>query len=281
VPLDYDAVVHVVARNNVRESGLPGGQPIIFAHGYGCDQAMWRFVAPVFEPDFRVVAFDHVGFGGSDFSAWSAEHYDTLQAYADDLGEIVEALDLRDVIYVGHSVAAMIGVLAAAKHSDRFARLVLVGPSPRYVDDPDVGYVGGFSRADIDELLETLAGNHLGWSAGMAPLIMGNADRPELAAELTASFCRTDPRVASTFARATFLSDNRADLERLSVPCLVLQCSQDAIAGEAVGRYVHEHLARSEFVQLTATGHCPNLSAPEETAGAIRDYLRAHGCRTN
>lgn len=263
-------------RNNVHESGQPGAQPMLFAHGYGCDQAMWRLVIPEFERDHRVIVFDHVGFGGSDLSAWSAQRYGTLQAYADDMLQIVHELDLRDVIFVGHSVAAMIGVLAAIAEPERFAQLVLVGPSARYLDDPDDGYVGGFSRSDIDELLETLDGNHLGWSAGMAPLIMGNHDRPELSAELTASFCRTDPRVASTFARATFLSDNRADLAALSVPCLVLQCAQDVIASEAVGRYVHEHLSESEFVQLKATGHCPNLSAPDETAAAIRGYLQTY-----
>jgi sigma-B regulation protein RsbQ len=268
----------VAARNNVHESGRPEGQPIVFAHGYGCDQAMWRFVTPAFEPDFRVLTFDHVGFGGSDFAAWTPERYNSLDAYADDLLELVEEFELRDVIFVGHSVAAMIGVLAAAKVPGRFAHLVLVAPSARYVDDPEAGYVGGFTQRDIDELLDTLAENHLGWSAGMAPVIMGNPDRPELTQELTDSFCRTDPRVASAFARATFLSDNRADLERVDIPSLVLQCSDDSIAGEAVGRYVHEHLAGSELVHLRATGHCPNLSAPDETAAAISAYLHAHGC---
>jgi sigma-B regulation protein RsbQ len=270
--------VDAVRRNNVRDYGVPTGQPMLFSHGYGCDQAMWRYVTPVFEPDFRILTFDHVGFGGSDLSAWTAERYGTLQPYADDIVELVEELDLREVIFVGHSVAAMIGVLAATARPDRFAHLVLVGPSARYIDDPDAGYRGGFTRAEIDDLLDTLESNHLGWSAGMAPVIMGNPDRPELAEELTASFCRTDPRVSSTFARATFLSDNRADLGQVAVPCLVLQCTQDAIAGDEVGRYVHEHLPASEFVHLAATGHCPNLSAPTETAGAIRDYLHSHGC---
>ena len=268
----------VVARNSVRVSGRAGAQAVMFAHGYGCDQAMWRYVTPVFEPEFRVITFDQVGFGRSDPSAWSAQRYNTLQAYADDVVDIVDELDLSEVVFVGHSVAAMIGVLASISRPERFAHLVLVGPSARYLDDPDTGYVGGFSRADIDELLDTLDGNHLGWSAGMAPIMMGNPDRPELAAELTASFCRTDPRVASTFARATFLADNRADLAGVPVPCLVLQCAQDAIAGENVGRWVHEHLPTSEFVRLRATGHCPNLSAPEETSTTILDYLHRHGC---
>ncbi len=267
----------VLARNNVRVSGQPQGQPIVFAHGYGCDQAMWRFVAPTFEPEYRVVVFDHVGFGGSDLAAWSAQRYGTLQAYADDLLEIIRELDLRDVVFVGHSVAAMIGVLAANAEPRRFAHLILLGPSPRYIDDMEAGYVGGFSESEIDELLEALEGNHLGWSAGMAPVIMGNPDRPELGRELTESFCRTDPRVALTFARATFRSDNRADLARVTVPTLVVQCAQDAIAPEVVGAYVHEHIATSELVALRATGHCPNLSAPGETAAAIGSYLQRHG----
>jgi sigma-B regulation protein RsbQ len=268
-------VSDIRARNNVRESGRRDGQPIVFAHGYGCDQQMWRYVTPVFDPDYRVIVYDQTGFGGAEPDAWDAERYGTLAAYAEDLLALVDELDLRGVIFVGHSVAAMIGVLAAAAEPDRFAHLVLVGPSARYIDDPETGYVGGFSEADITELLVALDSNHLGWSTAMAPVIMGNADRPQLAAELTASFCRTDPRVASTFARATFLSDNRADLPRVPVPCLVLQCSDDAIAPETAGRYVHEHLPVSEFVAMRATGHCPNLSAPEETASAIADYLRS------
>jgi sigma-B regulation protein RsbQ len=263
-------------RHNVRESGRRSGQPIVFAHGFGCDQEMWRFVTPAFEPEYRVIVFDHAGFGRSDKSAWSAQRYGTLQAYADDLLEIVHELDLHDVIFVGHSVAAMIGVLAANAAPDRFARLVLIGPSPLYLDDPEAGYTGGFTAPEIDELLETLDANHLGWSAGMAPVIMGNPDRPELAEELTASFCRTDPRVASTFARATFLSDNRADLPLVAVPTLVLQCAEDPIAPDEVGRYVQEHIPASTLVNLRATGHCPNLSAPAETASAIHSYLQTH-----
>jgi sigma-B regulation protein RsbQ len=273
----YGSLVSAVrARNDIRESGRPDGPALLFAHGYGCDQAMWRFVIPEFERDHRVITFDHVGFGGSDLSAWSADRYRTLGAYADDVLDIIRELDLTDVTYVGHSVAAMIGVLAAIQAPERFGRLILIGPSARYVDDPAEEYVGGFSRADIDELLDTLEGNHLGWSAGMAPIIMGNPDRPELGAELVASFCRTDPAVASSFARATFLSDNRTDLAKVTTPSLVLQCTDDVIAPEAVGRYVHQHLADAEFVPLLATGHCPNLSAPDETAAAIRRYLEAH-----
>lgn len=260
-------------RHNVQESGLAAGQPIVFAHGYGCDQSMWRYVIPEFEADFRAIGFDHLGFGGSDVDAWDPDRYASLEAYAADLLRLLHELDLDDVVYVGHSVASMIGVLAAVQEPERFARLVLVGPSPRYLDDPVDGYVGGFGAADIDGLLEMLEHNHLGWAATMAPTIMGNPERPELSHELEASFCRTDPRVAKAFARATFLADNRADLDEVVTPTLVLQCDQDVIAPRVVGDYVHAHIAGSELVQLAATGHCPNLSAPAELAAVIRKYL--------
>jgi sigma-B regulation protein RsbQ len=217
------------------------------------------------------VLFDHVGAGRSDATAFSRDRYASLQGYADDVLEICDELGLTDVVFVGHSVSAMIGVLAAAAQPDRFARLVLVGPSPRYLDDE--GYVGGFTRDDIDELLDSLDSNYLGWSRAMAPVIMGNADRPALAGELESSFCRTDPEIAAHFARTTFLSDNRDDLDRVSTPSLVLQCAQDAIAPESVGRYVHDRLPGSVFVQMSATGHCPNLSAPDETVAAIESFL--------
>jgi sigma-B regulation protein RsbQ len=244
---------------------------MLFAHGFGCDQNMWRYVWPAFADRYRIVLFDHVGHGGSDANAFDEQRYGSLEGYARDVLEIVEALDLEDVVFVGHSVSAMIGVLAAAEAPERFARLVLVAPSARYIDDD--GYVGGFTREDIDGLLESLESNYLGWSSVMAPAIMGNEDRPELGEELTNSFCRTDPRIAAHFARTTFLSDNRTDLQRVRTPSLVLQCSQDAIAPQAVGEYVHEHLPDSRFVLLAASGHCPNLSAPEETAAAIEAFL--------
>lgn len=261
-----------LSRNNVQDLGRRSAQPMLFAHGFGCDQTMWRLTAPAFEADHRVVLFDHVGLGNSDVSAYSADRYGTLDAYADDVLDIVHELDLRDVVFVGHSVSAMIGVLAANREPDRFARLVLVGPSPRYVDDGD--YVGGFTGADITELLESLESNFLGWSSRMGPLIVGNPERPELGRELTNSFCRTDPDIMRQFARVTFLSDNRADLPVLNVPTLVLQCSEDIIAPEAVGDYVHDAIPKSELVRLRATGHCPNLSAPEETVAAIKAFLR-------
>jgi sigma-B regulation protein RsbQ len=263
--------VDVVLRNNVKVTGRPDGRPMIFAHGFGCDQHMWRLVAPAFEDDHRVVLFDYVGAGASDPAAYDAERYDSLEGYAADVLEICQQLDLLDAIFVGHSVSAIIGVLAAAGDPQRIGKLVLVGPSPRYIDDQ--GYTGGFSREDIDELLESLESNYLGWSSAMAPAIMGNPDRPELGAELTDSFCRMDPEIASRFARVTFLSDNRADLPAVRVPTLVLQCSDDAIAPRAVGEYVHHEIEGSTFVQLAATGHCPNLSAPQETVEAIRAFV--------
>jgi sigma-B regulation protein RsbQ len=261
----------VLQRNNVTVSGK-GVQPIVFAHGFGCDQHMWRLVAPAFEEEYRVVLFDHVGAGRSDLRAYSRVKYGRLEGYAEDVLEICATLDLTNVIFVGHSVSAMIGVLAANMEPDRFERLVLVGPSPRYVDDGD--YVGGFTRQDIDGLLDFLDSNHLGWSAAMAPTIMGNPARPGLAEELENSFCRTDPDIARHFARVTFLSDNRADLPRLAVPALVLQCSEDAIAPLPVGEYVSRHLPDSRLVRMRAQGHCPNLSAPEETISAIMAFLK-------
>jgi len=263
--------VNVLARNNVRVYGQPHGQPIVFAHGFGCDQNMWRFVAPEFEADHRVVLFDYVGAGGSELGAYDPVRYGSLDGYADDVVEIARELDLRDAIFVGHSVSSMVGILAAAREPGRFGKLVLIGPSPRYIDDE--GYRGGFSREDIEELLESMNSNFLGWSSAMAPAIMGNADRPELGEELTESFCRTDPDIAARFARATFMSDNRADLATVTVPTLVLQCSDDVIAPTAVGEYVHREISGSVFVQLAATGHCPNLSAPRETIDAIRAFI--------
>lgn len=258
-------------RNNVTVAGKPDGQPMVFAHGYGCDSNMWRYVTPAFEDTHRIVLFDHVGAGGSDLRAYDFEKYNTLHGYADDIVEICESLDLENVIFVGHSVAAMMGVLAANKRPEIFSKLVLVGPSPAYIDQD--GYRGGFSSEEIDDLLVSLESNFLGWSAQMAPVIMGNDDRPQLGEELVNSFCRTDPEIAAHFARVTFTSDNREDLSRMSIPALVLQCSNDVIAPHFVGEYVSAALPNSQFRKLSASGHCPNLSAPEETAEAIKAFV--------
>jgi sigma-B regulation protein RsbQ len=264
-------VRNVVEQMAVRISGVTEGRPMVFVHGFGCDQAMWRFVAPDFEVDHRVVLLDLVGAGRSDLSAYDPEKYNSLQGYANDIVEVCRELELRDAVLVGHSVSAMIGVLACQQAPELFGALVMVGPNPRYVDDGD--YVGGFSRTDIAGLLDALDANHLGWSTQMAPVIMGNPEHPELAEELTNSFCRTDPGIAAQFARVTFLSDNRADLPTVPVPTLVLQCSADAIAPDVVGRFVAEQVPGSVFLQLKATGHVPHLSAPEETTAAIRAFL--------
>jgi sigma-B regulation protein RsbQ len=261
-----------LARHHVSISGPQDGQPMVFAHGFGCDQTMWRHVAPAFADRHRVITFDHIGSGGSDLSAYDPQKYSDLRGYAADVIEIVQVLDLHDVVLVGHSVSAMIGALAVVEAPDRFDTLVMVGPSPRYIDDGD--YTGGFALEDIEELLESLGSNYLGWSAAMAPLIVGNRERPELGDELTASFCRMDPDIARRFATATFLSDNRQDLPNVAVPTLVLQCSADVIAPPSVGAYVARAVPDATLVQLAATGHCPNLSAPEETVAAIEDFLR-------
>jgi sigma-B regulation protein RsbQ len=264
--------MNVRQRNNVRVWGQ-GTQPMIFAHGFGCDQNMWRFITPAFESDYRIVVFDHVGAGNSDLSAYDRNKYRSLDGYAADLLEICAAEGLEHAVFVGHSVSSMIGVLAAIREPERFDRLVLIGPSPCYVNEGD--YIGGFGRADIEGLLEFLDSNYMGWSATMAPVIMGNPERPELAAELTSSFCRTDPSIARDFARVTFLSDNRRDLPKVTTSSVLLQCSDDAIAPREVGDYVHQHLPGSRLVQLEATGHCPNLSAPEETIAAMKAYLQS------
>jgi sigma-B regulation protein RsbQ len=263
--------MNTIQRHAIRVSGLADGQPMMFAHGYGCDQNMWRFVAPEFAGTHRVVLFDHVGAGRSDLRAYEKDRYSSLDGYASDVLEIVHDLDLRDVIFVGHSVSAMVGVLAAIREPERFAKLVLIGPSPCYINDGD--YVGGFGKADIEEMLESLDSNYLGWSSAIAPVIMGNPGRPELGQELTNSFCATDPEIAKKFAHVTFMSDNRQDLPRLRVPALILQCTDDVIAPGVVGDYVHEHLEGSTLVAMNATGHCPNLSAPAETVAAIKAYI--------
>jgi sigma-B regulation protein RsbQ len=267
------SAVDVRARNNVRITGFDDGPTIVLAHGFGCDQNLWRLVEQRLAPNFRLILFDHVGCGASDPSAWDPQRYASLQGYADDILELLRGLDVRQAVFVGHSVAAMMGVLAVSTEPSRFAKLVLLAPSPRYIDDDH--YRGGFSRRDIEELLDSLESNYLGWSRSMAPVIMGAPDRPELADELADSFCRTDPNCARVFARTTFLSDNRADLAGVSVPTLIIECAHDALAPPEVGAYVHERIDGSRLVTLDTTGHCPQLSDPEATAQAIATFARA------
>jgi sigma-B regulation protein RsbQ len=232
---------------------------------------MWRFITPAFENDYRIVLFDYVGSGHSDLHAYDRTRYGTLGGYAEDLLDVCRALDLRGAIVVGHSVSGIVAVLAAKREPHRFAQLVLIGPSPRYINDAD--YVGGFDRADIDGLLETMEKNYIGWANYLAPAIMGNPDRPELTSELTESFCSTDPVIARRFAEVTFLSDNRGDLADVTIPSLILQCSADVIAPPEVGEYVHRHLPLSTLRVMSATGHCPHMSHPEETIREMKEYL--------
>ena len=258
-------------RNNVKIQGSAEGRSMLFAHGYGCDQGMWRHVAPAFQHDYRTVLFDHVGAGQSDHTAYSTTRYAPLQGYAEDIVQIGRELGMENAVFVGHSVSAMMGILAAAQAPGMFSHLILVAPSPCYINDGD--YVGGFSGEDISELLVSLEQNHIGWSRAIAPVIMGNPDRAELAGELEESFCRIHPDIASHFARTTFCSDERGALESVVVPSLILQCTADVIAPLSVGSYMHARMPGSTLVVMRATGHCPNLSAPEETIFAIRSYL--------
>uniref|UniRef100_UPI003C7BE465 alpha/beta fold hydrolase n=1 Tax=unclassified Streptomyces TaxID=2593676 RepID=UPI003C7BE465 len=259
-------------RNRVSVTGRKDGPVVVLAHGFGCDQNLWRLVVPELEKHFRVVLFDHVGAGGSDVSAWSPERYSTLDGYVQDVIELCQELGLGPVTFVGHSVSSMIGVLAVVQEPGLFDKLVLLTPSPSYIDDGD--YRGGFSEQDIDELLDSLDSNYLGWSATVAPVIMGNPDRPELGEELTNSFCRMDPEIARVFARVTFLSDNRADLSKVSVPTLVAESARDTLAPREVGAFVHRQIPGSELVTLDSAGHCPQLSAPQETAEAIIAFVQ-------
>ncbi len=255
---------------NVRISAGTG-RTMMFAHGFGCDQNMWRFVAPDFATDFRTILFDHVGAGGSDLGAYDADKYDSLDGYADDVIELARTLDVTNGVFVGHSVSAMIGLVVARRAPELFSTIVLVSPSPCYIDDID--YTGGFTRDEIDELLQFLDSNPMGWSQAMAPVIMGNPDRPELSEELAASLCRTDPEIAKRLARVTFLTDSRGDLGPIDADVLVLQCREDAIAPPGVGAYVQRAIPGSRLVTLDAVGHCPNLSAPASTIAAIRAFV--------
>jgi sigma-B regulation protein RsbQ len=263
-------VSSIATRNNVRVYGK-GVQPIMFAHGFGCDQNMWRFITPAFENDYKIVLFDYIGAGKSDLKAYEPERYASLNGYAQDVLEIIEELKLKDVIFVGHSVSSMVGVLAAIEEPSYFSKLILVGPSPCYINKDD--YKGGFERKDIEGLLETMEKNYIGWANFLAPAIMANKDRPQLGEELTESFCSTDPVIARQFAEATFFSDNRDDLRKIKIPSLILQCSEDIIAPVEVGEYVHRNLTNSTMKIMKATGHCPHMSEPEETISLMKDYL--------
>lgn len=261
----------VISRNNVNILG-EGSQPMIFAHGFGCDQNMWRFITPAFLKDYKVVLFDHVGSGKSDQSAYNFKKYSTLKGYAQDLIEICDELRLENVILTGHSVSSMIGVLAAVERPDLFDKLILIGPSPRYINDGE--YFGGFSADDIDELIETLESNYLGWSSFITPVIIGNPDMPEYSEELKNSFCSMNPDIARHFAKMTFLGDNRKDLPRVTTPSLIIQCHPDVIAPVQVGEFVHSKIPQSKYVLLETSGHCPHLTAPDLVISSIQNYLK-------
>jgi len=265
---------YTLTRNNVRVFGN-GTQPLMFAHGFGCDQNMWRFMTPAFEKDYKIVLFDYVGSGKSDLAAYNKERYSALEGYAQDVLEICAALNLQKVIFVGHSVSSMIGLLAAIEQPHLFSQLIMIGPSPCYINDG--AYIGGFNREDLVGLLDTMERNYIGWSNFLAPKIMGHPDRPELGEELTESFCSTDPVIARRFAEATFFSDNRKDLPKVKTPSLILQCSEDIIAPNEVGEYLSQNLPHSTLKVLKATGHCPHMSEPEETIASIYEYLKKAG----
>lgn len=260
----------VIRRNNVRVTG-EGQQAIIFAHGFGCSQNVWRHFVMAYQAKFKLVLFDFVGAGQSDLSAYDSKRYSSLHGYAQDVLDIIEALHLSNVIFIGHSVSSMVGVKAAIMRPAYFSKLIFVAPSPYYINDGD--YVGGLDKEDLINLLTLMDSNYLGWSSFLGPQVMGNADRPELGEELTANFCATDPEIAKEFARVTFLSDNRADLEKLETASLSLQCTDDILAPLEVGYYIQQKAKNNTLKILEATGHCPHLSAPEETMAAINAYL--------
>lgn len=268
----------VQQRNNVQVSG-EGSVTLVFAHGFGCDQHMWRFMAPIFAARFKVVLFDLVGSGSSQLEAYWQDKYSSLDGYASDLLEIIDELGVGPVIYIGHSVSAMIGVLADLRAPGLFVGHVMVGPSPCYINDGD--YTGGFTRSDIDSLLDTLESNYLGWSSTMAPAIMGAPEQPELGVELTNSFCRTDPEIAKQFARVTFTSDNRKDVALLTTRTLILQCSDDFIAPLLVGEYLQHTLPNSTLRVIENVGHCPHLSAPSACIDAMNEFLMPFEARAH
>ncbi len=262
----------IIARNNINITGR-GKQTILFAHGFGCDQNMWRFITPAFEENYRLVLFDYVGCGKSDLSAYNEERYSVLDGYAMDIIEIADALELENVLFIGHSVSSMIGVLASIERPKLFKSMIFVCPSPRYMNDN--GYVGGFERADLEGLMDVMDNNFIGWANFLAQVVMKNPDQPELAEELEKSFCSIDPKITRRFAEVTFFSDNREDLHKVKVPSLILQCSDDAIAPDEIGEFMAQHVRGSKLSKMKATGHCPHMSHPEETIQLINEFLLA------
>lgn len=261
---------NVVVRNNVTILGQ-GDQPLIFAHGFGCDQNMWRFITPAFMDKYQIILFDYVGSGNSDTNAYSSEKYQSLQGYVQDVLDIIETLSLQNSIFVGHSISAMIGLLASIQHPDYFKKLIMIGPSPCYLNDD--GYRGGFERSDIAELLDMMEMNFTGWASYMAPIAMSNPEQPALTQELKQTFIAADPIIAKEFAEVTFLSDHRSELSKVSVPSLIIQCSEDSIVPIGVGDYLHHQLKNSTLQLMEAKGHYPHISHPNETIQCIADFL--------
>ncbi len=261
---------NIVKRNNVKNFG-EGKQPLVFAHGFGCDQNMWRFITPSFEKDYKIILFDYVGCGGSDLTAFNAERYASLHGYAQDIVEVCEALNIKNAIFVGHSVSCMIGLLASLQSPQLFTKLIMVGPSPCYINDGD--YFGGFTKKDIQGLLDTMDKNYIGWANFLAPAIMANSEKPELGNELKQSFCSTDPVIARRFAETTFFADNREDLKKIKIPSLIMQCAEDIIAPVQIGHYLKDNMPQSSLRLMKATGHCPHMSAPDETVLLIKEFL--------
>ena len=261
----------ILKRFNVQVKGS-GNTAMLFAHGFGCDQNAWRRITDAFSGDHTIVLFDYVGAGRSDLSAYDEKKYSTLEGYASDILDICNELKIKDAIFVGHSVSCMIGILASLQAPSLFKKMIFIGPSPCYINSE--GYTGGFEREEIDTLFEIMEDDYILWSSSLAPKIMGEKQGNELKEELTESFCATDPEIAKAFARVTFLSDNRKDLERVPVESLTLQCSEDIIAPLEVGTYFNAHTPGNTMVALKATGHCPHMSAPEETIEAMKAFVK-------
>lgn len=265
-------MIDVCLRNHVNIVG-EGNQVIVLAHGFGCDQKMWQYIVPTLSQQYKVVLFDYVGSGQSDLKAYSIEKYNSLYGYAQDLIDVLQYYQLEDVIFIGHSISSMIGMLAAIKHPQYFKQLIMIGPSPCYLNDKD-GYVGGFEKSDIDELLEMMEMNFSGWARFMAPLAMNNPDQPQFAEQLEQTFVSTDSVIARQFAEVTFFSDYRALLPSLQIPTLIMQCAEDSVVPVQVGHYLHKYIDNSTLVLMEAKGHYPHISHPDETLATILEYLK-------
>jgi sigma-B regulation protein RsbQ len=264
----------VASKLNVTVTGPEDGPVLLLAHGFGCDQGMWDGVLPYFSGDHRVVRYDLMGYGQSDFAAYDPERYASLDGHAADILAICAELELRDVTLVAHSVSTMMSVMAAIAEPGRFRQLMLIAANPYFMQDSVDGYDGGFSDDDMTEVAGALDSNYFTWAEAMAPVIMGTPEAPEHGERLTASFCRVNPDVARQLLGIMFTTDYRPLLPQVTTPTVVMQCRADAMVPPHVAGYLHENLAGSTLVQLQALGHCPHISAPEETAAAIRAHLR-------